>query len=64
MYQVIPAPKAAASPPLCPHCQKAMEPLLKPYLRKGERVKDIPPVDQIRHYVLDQLKKVPEPEVV
>ena len=42
----------------CPKCGRRMEPLLKP-LVKGGKVQRLPSVDEIRGYVLEQLKKVP-----
>jgi nicotinate phosphoribosyltransferase len=42
----------------CPTCGGTMRPLYKKYLSKGKPVEDLPKVDAIRDYALDQLKKI------
>jgi nicotinate phosphoribosyltransferase len=42
----------------CPKCGGMTESLLKPLIRNGELVAELPKVSEIREYVLDQLEKV------
>jgi nicotinate phosphoribosyltransferase len=42
----------------CPKCGGVMELLLKPQIRNGEVVTELPKASEIREYVLDQLEKV------
>ncbi|MCX8204568.1 MAG: nicotinate phosphoribosyltransferase [Candidatus Nezhaarchaeota archaeon] len=46
--------------PNCPKCSKPMEPLLKPLLKKGRLVRELPRPKEIRSYVLRQLASVPD----
>lgn len=48
-----------SEPPECPDGSKA-KPLLKKYMENGEIIEDLPNVEEIRRYVLEQLKEVPE----
>jgi len=47
-----------AQPPKCPKCGGEMEPLLKPLIKNGEIVAELPKPKEIREYVLSQLEKV------
>ena len=47
-----------AQPPKCPKCGGEMEPLLKPLIKNGEIVAELPKPREIREYVLSQLEKV------
>ena len=47
----VPAPK-------CPKCGGKMIKMLKPLVRKGKIVAELPNVDEIRSYVAEQLKKI------
>jgi len=47
-------------PPSCPDGSKA-EPLLKKYMENGELIEELPSVEEIRRYVLEQLSELPEP---
>ncbi len=49
--------------PECPGGGKA-EPLMIKYLENGRLVADLPGADEIRRYVLEQLRHLPEPEPV
>lgn len=42
----------------CLACRGKMEPLFRLYLKKGKRVGKLPPVDQLREKVLDQLERL------
>ncbi|MFQ5710801.1 MAG: nicotinate phosphoribosyltransferase [Candidatus Geothermarchaeales archaeon] len=42
----------------CPRCGGEVEPLLKPLIREGEIVSDLPSARDIRDYVLQQLERV------
>lgn len=42
----------------CPRCGAKMRPLFKKWLSKGKLVEDLPKVDAIREYTLEQLEKV------
>ncbi|RLF09213.1 MAG: nicotinate phosphoribosyltransferase [Thermoprotei archaeon] len=46
--------------PRCPKCGGVMEPLLKPLLKQGRLVRDLPKPREIRSYVLKQLAKLPD----
>ncbi len=46
------------SPPKCPKCGGETEPMLKPLIKNGEIVAELPKPREIRYYVLEQLKKV------
>ena len=48
------------APPRCPKCGVPMEPLLKPLLKQGRLVKELPKPKEIRSYVLKQLAKLPD----
>jgi len=45
-------------PPKCPKCGELMNPLLKEYIIDGEVVQNLPTVDEIRNYVIEQLKMI------
>ena len=47
-----------AQPPKCPKCGGEMEPLLKPLIKNGQIVAELPKPREIREYVLSQLEKV------
>lgn len=47
-----------SSPPKCPQCGGSMEAMLKPLLRNGRIVGELPHPKEIRRYVLEQLEKV------
>lgn len=53
---VVPAAKA---PPPCPCGGAGWDPLLKPLMRNGRIVRDLPPPRTIREFVLEQLTLVP-----
>lgn len=40
------------------------QPLIAKYIEDGKLIRDLPPLDEIRSYVVDQLKEVPEPALV
>jgi nicotinate phosphoribosyltransferase len=44
--------------PKCPKCGKQMESMLKPLIKNGKIVADLPKATEIRKYVLSQLDKV------
>ncbi|MBO3755071.1 MAG: nicotinate phosphoribosyltransferase, partial [Candidatus Brockarchaeota archaeon] len=44
--------------PKCPRCGESMNPLLKEYIVDGKIVQKLPTVDEIRNYVLEQLKRI------
>ena len=46
------------SEPKCPRCGGPMKPLLIKVLEKGEVVADIPPPQEVRKYVLEQVEKL------
>jgi len=48
----------SASPPKCPKCGGETVSMLKPLIRNGEIVADLPGAPDIRRYVLDQIGKV------
>ena len=50
-----------AEPPTCGEGSKA-EPLLVKYMENGRLIRELPSLDEIRQYVLEQLKHLPEPE--
>jgi nicotinate phosphoribosyltransferase len=50
-----------AEAPKCPRCGRVMEPLLKPLLKQGRLVRDLPKPREARSYVLRQLAKLPPP---
>jgi len=45
-------------PPECPVCGGEMEPMLKPLIRDGKIVAELPTPSEIRAYVLKQLEKI------
>lgn len=47
-----------SSQPTCPQCGGSMEAMLKPLLRNGKVVGELPQPREIRRYVLEQLEKV------
>jgi len=47
--------------PKCPNCGEAMKEMLRPLIKNGEIVADLPKPSEIRRYVLEQLKKIPQP---
>jgi len=47
-------------PPTCPRCGKVMEGMLKPLLKQGKLVRELPKPKEIRNYVLRQLEKLPD----
>ncbi|MEM4728040.1 MAG: nicotinate phosphoribosyltransferase [Candidatus Bathyarchaeia archaeon] len=47
-----------SEPPSCPCCGGETEPMLKPLIKGGEIVADLPEPKKIRGYVLDQLKRL------
>lgn len=47
-----------SSPPECPYCKKKMEPMLKPLIKDGKIVAELPSPSEIRTYVLKQLEKI------
>ncbi len=49
-----------STPPKCSDGSKPM-PLLKKYMEQGEIIVELPSVDEIRRYVLEQLEEIPEP---
>lgn len=49
---------AREAQPKCPRCGESMNPLLKEYIVNGKIVQNLPRVDEIRSYVLEQLKRV------
>lgn len=49
-----------SEPPECSDGSKA-KPLLKKYMENGEIIEDLPSVEEIRKYVLEQLEEVSEP---
>ena len=51
----------SASPPRCPLCNEETNAMLKPLIRDGEIVADLPRASDIRDYVLDQIKKMESP---
>ncbi len=44
--------------PRCPSCDGETEPMLKPLVKRGEIVAELPEPERIRRYVLDQLKRL------
>ncbi len=44
----------------CPKCGGVMEGLLKPLMRKGELIRELPRPKEIRDYVLKQLSRLPD----
>jgi len=46
------------SQPACPKCSGEMKPILQPLIEKGKVVAKLPNVDEIRAYVLEQLRKI------
>lgn len=44
--------------PTCPKCGESMESMLKPLIQDGKIVREIPPPDKVREYLLKQLKNV------
>ncbi len=63
VYQVEPEPRDATEPPACPRCGAPMKPVLQKVMDQGRRLVPERPVEEIRRYVLDQIFKLPEPEV-
>ncbi|MEM3737279.1 MAG: nicotinate phosphoribosyltransferase [Candidatus Bathyarchaeia archaeon] len=49
---------AGVQQPRCPCCLSEMEPLLKPLIKGGRIVGELPKPDEIRSFVLDQLRRV------
>ncbi|MGC8948800.1 MAG: nicotinate phosphoribosyltransferase [Thermoprotei archaeon] len=45
-------------PEKCPRCGGKMEPLLKPVIKNGKLVKELPSAQDIRSYVIRQLEKI------
>ena len=60
-YQVV--PEEEGENPRCPRCGSPMQPVLQKVMEQGRRLVPEPPVEQIRQYVLDQIARLPEPEV-
>ena len=48
----------SAEAPRCPRCGGEMEALLRPLVREGRIVAELPSPSEIRRYVLEQLEKV------
>ena len=46
-------------PPPCPKCGGETEPMLRPLIKDGRIVADLPKPSEIRRYVLEQVKKLP-----
>lgn len=46
------------SQPKCPNCGSKMEEMLKPLIKKGRMVAELPTPNEIRRYVLQQLEKI------
>jgi len=46
-------------PPTCPKCAGKMKPMLKPLVKNGKIVTDLPETMNIRRYVLKQLENLP-----
>jgi len=42
----------------CPLCGERMEPVMQQFMKRGKMVNKVPPVDEVRESVLDQLKRV------
>ncbi|MBI3333207.1 MAG: nicotinate phosphoribosyltransferase [Candidatus Omnitrophica bacterium] len=55
--RVIPS-GAVSKAPRCSRCRAPMKGMFRRYLKSGKRVSPLPPVDSIRSFVLDQLKRV------
>ena len=49
----------SAPKPKCPKCGGEMVEMLKPLIRSGEIVADLPKPSEIRRYVLEQLRRLP-----
>ncbi|PCN49957.1 hypothetical protein B6U99_07015 [Candidatus Geothermarchaeota archaeon ex4572_27] len=49
-----------SEPPRCPRCGGVMEGLLKPLMKGGRLVRDLPKPREIREYVLRQLSRLPD----
>ena len=47
-----------SDPPICKHCGGDTEPMLKPIIRDGKIVAELPSPTEIREYVLKQLKRL------
>ncbi len=52
-----------STPPKCSDGSKPI-PLLKKYVEQGKVIVELPSIDEIRRYVLEQLEEVPEPTPV
>jgi len=48
-----------ASEPECPKCRRKMVDMLKPLVKDGVLVSDLPKASEIREYVLEQIEKMP-----
>ncbi|MEM4188971.1 MAG: nicotinate phosphoribosyltransferase [Candidatus Caldarchaeum sp.] len=48
----------------CPICSAEVRPLLKPLIENGKIVRHLPSPDEVRNYVLTQLKQLTQPSVV
>jgi nicotinate phosphoribosyltransferase len=46
------------SQPKCPNCGSKMEEMLKPLIKEGKIVAELPEPNEIRRYVLKQLEKI------
>lgn len=47
-----------ASKPRCPRCEGETEPMLKPFIKDGKIIAELPKPDEIRQYVLRQLERL------
>jgi nicotinate phosphoribosyltransferase len=47
--------------PKCPECGGETDPMLKPFIKRGKIVAELPKPKDIRHYVLEQIKKLSDP---
>ncbi|MHA1632700.1 MAG: nicotinate phosphoribosyltransferase [Candidatus Freyarchaeota archaeon] len=52
-------PAKGDTPPECPNCKTRMEAMLRPLIKDGEIVAELPSPQEIRNYVLEQLPKLP-----
>jgi len=50
----------AEEKPMCPRCRAETEPMLKPLISGGKLVGKLPSVNEIRSYVLQQIRKLPQ----
>ncbi len=48
-----------ATAPICKHCGGETEPMLKPLIKNGNIIADLPSPTDIREYVLEQLRRLP-----